>query len=47
MRPSSTRLDQLWDQLFPAEQQRIVRRLVETVVVLPHDIVGQATSPRH
>lgn len=33
-----TRLDQIWDQLFPAEQQRIVRLLVERVVVSPNDI---------
>lgn len=28
-----TRLDQIWDQLFPAEQQRIVQLLVEKVIV--------------
>jgi hypothetical protein len=33
-----TRLDQVWDQLFPAEQIRIVRLLVEKVVVSPDDI---------
>lgn len=33
-----TRLDQIWDQLFPVEQQRVVRLLVERVVVSPHDI---------
>jgi len=33
-----TRLDALWDQLFPAEQQRIVRLLVEKVIVSPEDI---------
>jgi site-specific DNA recombinase len=33
-----TRLDQIWDQLFPAEQQRIVRLLVEKVIVSPNDI---------
>ncbi|GAC1405596.1 MAG: recombinase family protein [Burkholderiaceae bacterium] len=33
-----TRLDQIWDQLFPAEQIRIVRLLVEKVVVSPDDI---------
>ena len=27
------RLDPLWDQLFPAEQSRIVQLLVERVVV--------------
>lgn len=32
------RLDAIWDQLFPAEQQRIVRLLVEKVVVSPNDI---------
>ncbi len=29
------RLDPLWDELFPAEQARIVRALVERVVVGP------------
>jgi site-specific DNA recombinase len=33
-----TRLDQIWDQLFPAEQQRIVRLLVEKVIISPRDI---------
>ena len=33
-----TRMDTVWDQLFPAEQQRIVRLLVEKVVVSPHSI---------
>lgn len=33
-----TRLDDIWDQLFPAEQQRIVRLLVEKVIVSPNDI---------
>ena len=33
-----TRLDQIWDQLFPAEQQRIVRLLIEKVTVSSHDI---------
>ena len=33
-----TRLDAIWDQLFPAEQQRIVRLLVEKVIVSPSDI---------
>lgn len=33
-----TRLDQIWDQLFPPEQQRIVRLLVEKVIVSPQDI---------
>jgi hypothetical protein len=33
-----TRLDAIWDQLFPAEQQRIVRLLVEKVIVSPHDV---------
>ena len=32
------RLDAIWDQLFPAEQQRIVRLLVETVIVSPNDL---------
>ena len=29
------RLDPLWDELFPAEQRRIVRLLVERIDVLP------------
>lgn len=33
-----TRLDAIWDQLFPAEQSRIVRLLVEKVIVSPQDI---------
>ena len=33
-----TRLDLVWDQLFPAEQSRIVRLLVEKVVVSPTNI---------
>jgi site-specific DNA recombinase len=28
-----TRLDAIWDQLFPAEQTRIVRLLVEKVIL--------------
>jgi hypothetical protein len=32
------RLDAIWDQLFPAEQQRIVRLLVEKVIVSPNDL---------
>lgn len=33
-----TRLDLIWDQLFPAEQARIVRLLVERVIVSPNDL---------
>jgi hypothetical protein len=33
-----TRLDLVWDQLFPAEQSRIVRLLVEKVIVSPTNI---------
>lgn len=29
------RLDPLWDELFPAEQARIVRALVERAVIAP------------
>ena len=32
------RVDAIWDQLFPAEQQRIVKLLVEKVVVAPDSI---------
>ncbi len=33
-----TRLDVVWDQLFPAEQSRIIRLLVDKVIVSPKDI---------
>ena len=33
-----TRLDAIWDQLFPAEPTRIVRLLVEKVIVSPNDM---------
>ena len=33
-----TRLDAIWDQLFPAEQTRIVKLLVEKVIVSPNDL---------
>ncbi|KVC62673.1 recombinase [Burkholderia ubonensis] len=33
-----TRLDAIWDQLFPAEQTRIVKLLVEKVIVSPDDL---------
>ena len=33
-----TRLDAIWDQLFPAEQTRIVRLLVDKVIVSPNDL---------
>jgi hypothetical protein len=32
------RLDIIWDQLFPAEQTRIVKLLVERVTVSPNDL---------
>jgi hypothetical protein len=32
-----TRLDAIWDQLFPAEQTRIVKLMVEKVIVSPND----------
>ena len=35
MRKALERLDPLWDELFPVEQARIVRLLVERVVVGP------------
>ncbi len=31
-------IDKIWEQLFPAEQQRIVRLLIEKVIVSPHNI---------
>lgn len=33
-----TRLDVIWEQLFPAEQTRIVKILVEKVIVSPNDL---------
>ena len=33
-----TRFDAVWDQLFPAEQSRIVKLLVEKVIVSPNDL---------
>ena len=33
MREALGRLDPVWDELFPAEQERIVRLLVERVTV--------------
>ena len=33
-----TRLEEIWDQLFPAEQARIVRLLVEKVMVSPPEL---------
>ena len=33
-----TRLDAIWNQLFPAEQTRIVKLLVEKVIVSPNDL---------
>ncbi|MFN4360747.1 MAG: hypothetical protein ACK4F4_08495 [Hylemonella sp.] len=33
-----TRLDAIWDQLFPAEQTRIVKLMVEKVIVSPNDL---------
>ena len=32
------RLDAIWEQLFPAEQQRIVRLLIDKVIVSPDDL---------
>jgi len=34
-------IDKVWDQLFPAEQERIVRLLISKVVVTPHSIEVQ------
>jgi len=33
-----TRMDEIWEQLFPDEQARIVKLLVEKVIVSPNDI---------
>jgi hypothetical protein len=35
------RLDEIWDQLFHAEQSRIVKLLVEKLIVSPNDIEVQ------
>jgi site-specific DNA recombinase len=40
-----TRLEGIWDQLFPAEQQRIVRLLIEKVIVSPNDLEVLALEP--
>jgi site-specific DNA recombinase len=31
-------VDRVWEQLFPAEQQRLVRLLVERVIVTPTNL---------
>jgi len=31
-------MDEIWEQLFPDEQARIVKLLVEKVIVSPNDI---------
>lgn len=36
-----TRLDAIWEQLLPAEQSRIVKLLVEKVIVSPNDLEVQ------
>lgn len=33
-----TRLEAIWDQLFPPEQTRLIRLLVEKVIVSPDNI---------
>jgi len=33
-----TRLDAIWDQLFPVEQTRIVKMLIEKVIVSANDL---------
>jgi len=33
-----TKLNLVWDQLFPAEQTRIVKMLVKKVIVSPNDL---------
>ena len=38
MREALQRLDPLWDELFPAEQARIVQLLVERVDVSPDGV---------
>lgn len=41
-----TRLDTIWDQLFPAEQTRIVKLLVEKVIVSPNNLEVPRWPPR-
>jgi hypothetical protein len=41
-----TRLDEIWDQLFPAEQARIVRLLAGRVIVSPHELVERLRANR-
>ena len=33
-----TQVDRVWDELFPAEQQHLVRLLVEKVIVTPTNL---------
>jgi hypothetical protein len=33
-----TQIDRVWEQLFPAEQQRLVRLLVDRVIVSPTNL---------
>ena len=33
-----TQVERVWDQLFPVEQQRLVRLLVERVIVTPTNL---------
>ena len=35
---SMLQIDKVWDQLFPAEQERIVRLLIKKVVFTPHNL---------
>ena len=39
------RLDPLWDELFPAEQARIIRLLVERVEIGPPARTSVCASP--
>ena len=32
------KLDKIWDQLFPPEQTRIIKLMVEKVIVSPNEI---------
>jgi hypothetical protein len=42
-----TQLDSVWEKLFPAEQQRIVRLLIEEVIVSPNDPGGAVPAEQN
>jgi tagatose-1,6-bisphosphate aldolase non-catalytic subunit AgaZ/GatZ len=44
VRDALNQLDPIWDELFPAEQSRIVQMLIERVVVNPNGITVRFRS---